>query len=709
MNRNSPPASLGVFGITLVLFFLLVGLLHFQRRQTGDPPDSVTAADLITFHEAGTNQIVETIAVTNVDGLTEGEMQTWPFVRLHVQNKAGQSISSASVEVTFEQMIDGLLRKRKYVVETDAQGQATVRYPANFPQWSPLNLCVSAAAVGLGGKSVRWDAAANVPESFTVTLGRVVSFSGYVENEAGEAIADATVSVSLTVDGISQHKWSTGEYLNLPYQKVTPDAAGYWCLQGIPEGLVDRVGVSADHPDYLSQGVFTESNPEKLTALRARTVRFVLRRGSPLRILVVDEFGSPVPDAEISVGDRWNTGKTGSDGRVKFGGQFKGSIQLEVEATGFEPVWQSVDISAPDEEIVVRMKPGRPLAGIVQNEAGEPIVGVRIQAYSNRRPNFFKTTDETGRFVWNNAPDFLPPFYFSHTGHLDLKGVSLSFDSENIITMKSRPRISGWVVNAETGAAVTNFQIRSTLAAANPPRWSVRRDYIDSHGRFSFEFEGEGLHPLQVEADQYETQSVTPPQSTLTEDLVVRLKPSDAPVLRGLVVSSGGMPQADAQVIACYRRSSTAVSFSGGRLFRRDGEIAKTDSLGRFVLLNPPAVSASLMAVSPKGFGQATVGEVEAGQPIVLHPYGRVQGRLFIDGRPAPRKWIEFKTRIPGLALSNSRFAYMERTDEDGDFNIEMIPPGPGILLDAENANNGEDGLAVNVLTGQITKVDVRW
>lgn len=105
------------------------------------------------------------------------------------------------------------------------------------------------------------------------------------------------------------------------------------------------------------------------------------------------------------------------EGRFSLDVPEAGEYQVQVSAAGYARAWtDSVRVGAGEEtQVIVKMVAGGSLIGCVVDEAGKPVPGARIMAYSashweraqTRRRNLeveAVTTDERGEFAWPHLP-----------------------------------------------------------------------------------------------------------------------------------------------------------------------------------------------------------------------------------------------------------------------------------------------------------------
>ena len=110
-------------------------------------------------------------------------------------------------------------------------------------------------------------------------------------------------------------------------------------------------------------------------------------------------------------------------------------------------------------------------------------------------------------------------------------------------------------------------------------------------------------------------------------------------------------------------------------------EVVKTDLHRRFEFSPQQSNSFDLVVVANEGFGEASAEEVAKGKPIVLAPWGRLEGRVLLGKQPDAGREVTFysKGRIAPL-----RFVWdtgcSTQTDRAGQFAFDRVMAGPGVV-----------------------------
>jgi beta-lactamase regulating signal transducer with metallopeptidase domain len=183
--------------------------------------------------------------------------------------------------------------------------------------------------------------------------------------------------------------------------------------------------------------------------------------------------------------DLEDTVKTGKDGTTAIkwpAGITIHSLRLDVKKPGYVAMvfYWSDDrhaISLPESQ-EVRLEPGVPISGLVQDEAGKPIAGANVTAMSDasemEEPRYSfelgtAKTDEQGRWRIDDAPANLSPVsvHISHPEYLRRPGSS-SVAREQLTVLTQGATVKGRVVGG-SGTPIKGAQVDAG------PAWEERK------------------------------------------------------------------------------------------------------------------------------------------------------------------------------------------------------------------------------------------
>lgn len=446
----------------------------------------------------------------------------------------------------------------------------------------------------------------------------------------------------------------------------------------VPEGAMDfrLAAVPRDHAPAVS-ALIDE-------AATAPAVKLRIGPGRAVEGVVTDPDGRPLADVEVAVlsssrmaravpaselfgpftGLEW-IHRTDADGRfrVPLG---SGDWVVAFGKEGFVPNKRNAAVGdGPLEEIAVVLNPAVPIRGRVVDSAGEPVAfasmsiglaGDSLGVAGSDADGFFELmAPQAGRFTL---------FVFDPNSD---RRTSLSVQAPGtdvVVELPATVRISGRVVDGETGEPVPGAWITSTMVGRPSDHFGNARSGLD--GSYSIDVHEAGTYQLEVQVDGYRKIDPVEIQVAAGEgsaEVVIELE-------RGLSVSGRVVDPGGEAVVAAQIRA-TQVDDQGREVIVRD----TTDPDGAFEL-NGLAGGSVELSVSAEGFvpsdrsieldGDMADLVVEIDPGAVLH--GRV-----VDGNGKPLSSV----RIVGRASAPRSQRLYEMTDEDGAFSLAGMGPGP--------------------------------
>jgi peroxiredoxin len=219
---------------------------------------------------------------------------------------------------------------------------------------------------------------------------------------------------------------------------------------------------------------------------------------------------------------------------------------------------------------------------------------------------------------------------------------------------------------------------------------NLQRDFGDPQGRFSWTFSmthdpsqrARQVEPqlLRVEAPGYLAAVSRPLQPNEgTQRIEFRLTRASSVV--GTALSAEGEPLAGADVLLAT--PSQMMSVSNGRHSDYDKREKRnvatvTDGAGRFEL-PPQDESFVLVVLHDRGHAQVTSEQFAKDPAVRVAAWGRVEGGMFIDDKPADTKGVQLW--IPQSLRDTSgeprvQYGFYGNTDEQGRFSFDRVPAG---------------------------------
>ncbi len=413
-------------------------------------------------------------------------------------------------------------------------------------------------------------------------------------------------------------------------------------------------------------------------------------RGGGVRGRVVDQDGKPITGARVSWTERAlrfypskHEATTDVDGQFVLEGVTRLPTVLVAVDSHHAPETKTLPVREKPEPVEFRLGPGHRLCGRVNDTWGKPIARMPISVYSltGDHPPFWEMrTDADGRFAWDGAPAH--PVII-HVGASDFPGKSLyrvTPDGLEEDLIATRPvHVRGRVFDAQTGRPIKKFKVvpgGSPINSREKIAWQVVQ--AREFSGLSYEMTlaaGSRYLAVRIEADGYRP-AVSSWIKSDEEDAIAHVALQPTGWIEGVARFADGSPMAGAEV-ACASPSHP-VRLHNGR-FPSGFRVYPTETDGRFKV---PAedLPVTLVAIGDRGYALIRVAEKpKAPVELKVEPWARVEGRLVLDGRPAPGHWIglERRVRIDGPApIDGVSWSYTTMTDAEGRFDFDRVRPG---------------------------------
>ncbi len=513
---------------------------------------------------------------------------------------------------------------------SDESGEFEIRCPIKF---DAMNLRVEAR--GFARRDFPQVRPGPVRRELGVTVGAVLT--GRVLH-SGKPVTNITIGVASVNRGIGEF---TGDFV------TGTGADGTFAFLNLPP---DR--------EYAAYGLM--DSLKGIGALPTRTVRV---KG--------DSSKNDLGDWELSPGWRLAGQVRLADTNV-----LPGKTRLVI---GRDAAWDSASIELPpDGRFSLTHVPGETL------NVSARVKGYRLAARnaSLDRLNPFHltgrlTTDKTNLIILlepgkdlesesNDAPEGGPE-------NLPLGGIEVKRTVPDAITL------SGRVLDANTQSPVPQFQVTPGHrhgSQSDWTEWQPSRAVTGTNGTFTVELSAKaGWEAVcLIEADGY-LPFMSEPLAPGQTNWVGHLKPGRGP--GGMVQLPDGQPATNATVGYMAGREQGSLN--------KDGELSvhdryrkstrRTDAQGRFSFA-PKLGEGQIIAVSPDGFARVSATFLETNQVIALEPWAQVRGRLVQNGKPVPGENVDAQFR--GAWQPNQPYLNLHgtRTDDEGRFTIDYLPPG---------------------------------
>ncbi len=597
--------------------------------------------------------------------------------------------------------------------------------------------------------------AAGQSETQDVPLTRGATLAGRVVDEEGRPIEGALVQVSRGGENVFRAfvRRMEGE------GAARSGRDGSFRAARLAPGENQRLDVSHDEYEERALGGISLAPGAARSGLRV-----VLRRGLSVRGVVKDEEGRPLAGAEVTLSSsrtmRASRGgvqlafvgpgsqvrrETGADGRFEFRGLKAGEYELSARRPGFsrasvDPV--NVTEARAAEPLDLVLKPGATISGVLRDKTGTGASGWYVSARGASQgsgpafgPGALRSEEPTG-------PDgvfFLDGLSAGESYDLQVMGpaglgprkTGVVAPAEGVeLTVTGTGQIRGRVVEAESGRAVPDFQLRYQPDAQGGMRFVMRMGPGRGRGPYekqSFHAEDGGFVLEDVPAGRWTVEAFAPgyqagsasavsvAEGEAVEGVEVRL--SKGGVVSGRVLEArSGRPILDAAVRAEISGGETRM-----RMVRIGGEgednEAATDAEGRYEIAGL-APGTWVLTASHPDWSEATasveIKDAPATADIRLGRGGSVGGAVLAAGRPVAGAQVTLSAvGDTGFRAGAGMMGGGEQSalsDEGGRFRFERLNPGRYTLAaalrdqssaPAEAVVTGDDAQEVQLLLSE--------
>ncbi len=563
--------------------------------------------------------------------------------------------------------------------------------------------------------------AAGQAETQDVPLARAATLAGRVVNEDGVPVEGARVRLSREGENVFRAFMRSME----EEQAVRTSRDGSFRATRLAAGDNQRLDVR--HDDYEERAIGGIS----LTAGAVRSgLTVVMRRGLSLRGVVKDEDGRPLAGCEVSLSAarsiRAGRGgmqmqligpgsqlrrETGPDGRFEFRGLKAGEYTLAARRAGFsrasvDPV--NVSEARAGEPLELTLRPGSTISGVLRDKSGNGASGWFVSARPAGQGGGMPMGPGANRTEEPTGPDgafLLEGLLAGESYELQVMGQAglgprrsgVAAPAEGIeLTVNGTGQVRGRVVDAESGRAVPDFQLRYQPDGQGGMRFVMRagpgggrgpyerQSFHSEDGSFVLEDVPAGRWTVEAFAAGYQAgtaSAVTVAEGEATEGVEVRL--SKGGVVSGRVLESrGGRPILDATV-----RAEQSGGGPGTVMMRIGGEggdnEASTDAEGRYELTGLAPGTWTVTASHPDWSESAASVEIKdapATADIRLGRGGSVSGSVLAAGRPVAGAQVTLAAAgdsgmRPGMGFLGGG-EQSALSDEGGRFRFDRLAPG---------------------------------
>ena len=694
--------AVGIVGVVAAFLSLVTSSLETGTAMIpteAAPQIAVQAESPPVSSEIAQSQDLTASALRAAENDSDPSMGT--MIRLTILDQVtGLAIPDSNVERRSHSRT-GPRRYDKVVEQTDSNGVCEFLWPEH----DSYMIQITTQIEGYADTRLEWrlDRGSMVPASYTLTVERATPIGGWVTDEDGNAISDATIGVLLHSPII--RKSGTLEGHDFGYITTKSDRDGRWEINRIAEEMIPETNVDVSHPDYVPSGYSPYSvNARPLELLIEKKLGFKLSKGITIEGTVVDELGNPVAGARVLGGsDGRKETLSGADGRFRLSTCSPYQKTVSVEAEGFASTTVGFESAESEVSITIRLSKGRDFTINVFDLDGQAIAGAHVM-YSSasssarlRSPEmpaveFRGRTDRFGECVWKNAPKGPLQFDIAQAGYMRKNEVKAP-ESATEVTVDLKPAltIKGSVTDAQSQRPVPRFTIICGWPSyLNPsePTWStIDSDWLKYEGGiFEHTFEeplvyggrGNPGYVLTFDAEGYESfTSRTFNEDEIEVTLDIELQPK---TLREItIIAPDRNPISDAEIVVAGPKAIVRLGESG---FKTDEGVSlmaikmMSDDDGKIQLARDP-VHTQVAAIHAEGFARLSMEKALTDRKIDLRRWAALDGLLLSKNEPLPgqKLSIRFRGNSHENPVDFDAFNFTVTTDNEGRFSFPQLPP----------------------------------
>ncbi|HCO94472.1 MAG TPA: hypothetical protein DIU00_11060, partial [Phycisphaerales bacterium] len=650
--------------------------------------------------------------------VTDGDINTLDVAL--VDQKSREPIGNTAVVVSSSYLKD-TFRRNKALYVTDSQGRCRITLVRD----GLLTIGISAQKQdyctivkswsNYGSSALGRAPIVNLPQSHILEMVRASALGGIVQDTEGNPIegAEARLEARLTEPSGTMN-------VNC---SVRTDAKGRWRVEGIP-GEAERITLRLKHAEYGGNNGDSRRIPGEARAnARAFKHAETLDKGLTITGKVLDDNGQPVAEATALLSIRSYSpiyAMTDASGAFRLTcssdrSAYRETPSIIVEAPGYAPVKQNIDLQPKSEPLEFRLKRGRNIACRVVNVEGQPVAGAWtvVQPLEGNRnySAWLKDTDDLGRFLIPNVPENDVKLTVGKEGYFTIRNhVVAASEGGIVVTMKRALHVHGAVTDAETDESIPNFEIAAAYVTGGRMRTSRPAAFAEGTYEVSFDEASSETRQLRVTAVGYEpvisdqinidegerkmdfklTRSISFNDATAGRPRE-QVSPTGPRRITGIVRDEQGKPVPDAIVITCPRRGAETVTDAKGVFTLR---LMRTGSMGSMLREQTTYL---LVRQKERNLAVAMVLDLSANTVNVKLTGGAILSGKVVDveGKGIPSAELSLTFWMPSIGYRNNE---VTEIDESGNYEIRAVPPGHRYSVNA--SADGYGGRYVQVDTG---------
>lgn len=676
------------------------------------------AVSLIVAAVAGTCQLSSRAGESAEDDArqtaTEEESDESRTMQVRVLDEAGKPIADANLHVSIWEM-KGARDYPNRDFTTDAQGRVEVEIPRRLRIMRMWPAKAGYVPLFVNFAEGKHEEGRLIPDEYEFRMRKGTRLSGRVVDEEGKPISNAKVQVSVEVD---EPAWGVNPdamintWLASGNDAAVTDVTGTWEIMNAPGPPVKdkkdhEFRLQVTHPEFAGDtrwGELQQQQGISTADLRTGGATLTLGRGISISGKISGPDAKPVTKGLVVWSDRpyWAQGVNetaiDSEGHYETKHLAPGKYNITVLAPGFAPWQQTIELNQDLGDLDIQLKSGNPIRIKFVDQRGTPIPNVYVgigewrgteAIYNHKHPNvpdsgIPRNANDDGVYEWDWAPDDAVNYQIGAEGFAEQEATLIATPEPHVITLAPDRVVIGTVTDASTGKPIERFSAMPVIVF-RPDFYSTRTEdakvgqagryelpltgSADPNDRYRVRFEAEGFRSVVSE------ESFGPQDGRATLDLALQ----PAPARRGRVVDANGQPVANATVL---QASPTEVPHtSNGQPESHSSRPIRTDAQGSFQLL-ATTEPVRVRVYHDLGFAEkALAPDEEEVSMLKLEPWSTVSGRLMQAGRPVSGETIYFYSLVRrGLTEARFQDSFHAKTDADGYFQFDRIPPMSGTL-----------------------------
>jgi hypothetical protein len=594
-------------------------------------------------------------------------------------------------------------------METGADGHATLPLPEKAAGY----FYVEIQHDGYVNKLIEWREGDKdpIPAAYTLKMEHGTPIGGKVVDDAGVPIAGAGVVITMRnptpADGNYAH-----ERLDISYEDAKTGDDGTWTYAGAPAEF-DAVELAAWDYHHAS-GEFYQF--KKFSAAQARdgSISLMIPRGVPIEGVVTGADDKPVAGASVNYGgdmasNKMPLQKTDSEGKFEYAAKPGERVVLTVKAKDYAPELVSFTMEQEKKEVSIPLSASKPMFGRIVGPDEEPIPNAWVYPDTWRGFRSLETrirADKDGKFNWKDAPldevqcdvDATSEGYVRETVKLTAS------DDEIVVRLRKALHVTGTVVDEETGQPIDVFRVVPGIewGSGRPVTWERQRSQNKSRGGKIDYFEtwARPGYAVRIEADGYmpeEQRGIKIEDGEVSFDFKLK----KAPNITATVSKPDGTPAAKAKGYLVLPGQNLTIN-SGTEVNNWSSAEAVADADGK-IQFPPQNEAYKIVIVCEDGFAQLDQAKLDESNVITLQGWGKIEGTLTMDDKPAADEKINVQPQSPQINLNNNEpridHQYYTNTDADGKFAFDHVVPGDYAVSRREDVPVNQAGIPGNAFT----------